>query len=242
MKLSRHWVVMSAIGAVLALAVSTSNSPTAEPVRHTITTGQYLVPADGRGHIWMRIDLTRETWITPRGAGRIHETRGTDGFPTVAEMVEWETAGRPSGPPTIDSEFGAGELVYWRLDGVPKDLAGLEAVLRESGASGREVLRRLSSLLTETVPPPELVDRTVEAISSMNDISVLRSGESVTAKAELDTTGRILIELTFDMRSHRLAGEARLSLDPISYLDLVPPIEMFERSILLSEDLASWPP
>ena len=92
MKLSRHWMVAGAIGAILALAVSTSESPPVEPVRHTITTGRYLVPADGGGHIWMRIDLTRETWITPRGAGRIHETRGAIGFPTAAEMVEWEAA------------------------------------------------------------------------------------------------------------------------------------------------------
>ena len=125
---------------------------------------------------------------------------------------------------------------------VPKDLPTLEAVLRENGASGGEVLKRISSLLTETAPPPEVVDRTVEAISSMGDISVLRSGDSVTATAELDTIGRVLIELDFDMRSHRLVRETRLSLDPIFYLDLVPPIELFERSILRSEDLTSWSP
>lgn len=245
---NRRTAVMLATIAGLALIVGAAlwragiRSPAPDgPTRHTLSRGEILVPLGEFGETWLRVAFERETWISPDGSGRIQERYLGEEPANEIERSEWVASGRPTLAPII-GDFPAGGLVYWILDNVPRDPALLSARLKEGDPAPGEMLRRVSSLLTETDPPAEVVEAVVQAVQLIPDISMSTRAGVVTMTGALADERNTLITLEIDGASGRFLGEQHTAMGPVEFLSESPPVPMLRREVFLSESLEEWAP
>lgn len=236
------------LAALTVVAGCTSASPTANPVdraiRHTVSESTQLLPADGPDGTWLLVRLGREIWIAPDGSGRLAEAYSGAAGADAEENAQWVAQGKPKpAGPEINERFGPGGLSYLSLAHFPSDADALVQRLTNPPASAGEVLHRVSSLLSETVPRPAVVDEVILALRKVEGVSFAETADrvAVTAADTGDPRGTI-VTLVFDKALHRLVAERRVATQPIDGLSRAAlPIALLDQQTTVSEVVSQIP-
>jgi hypothetical protein len=92
------------------------------------------------------------------------------------------------------------------------------------------------------VPSASDLQAVLDAANSVEGIEVESTDGATVISAVASDPSRIEIRLTFDTSEGRLLRERRVAHGPVAGLALDPPIVMFDREIVVSEDLQGWEP
>jgi hypothetical protein len=219
-------------------------TPDAGGIRHTVSESTQLVPAAGPGNTWLLAGVRREIWIARDGSGRLAQSYSGAAGADAAENAEWIAQGRPKpAGPALDERFGPGGLLYVSLDDFPADADTVAKRLTNPAASAGEVLRRASSLLSETMPAPAVVDGVILALRKVEGVLFEETADRLTVSAADtgDPRGTV-VTLVFDKATHRLVAERRVATRPIDGLSPASlPIALLDQRITLSEVVGAVP-
>jgi len=189
---------------------------------------------------WVRVPFHREIWISPDGSGRIAERNEPLAFPSEHERADWIRVGQPQ-VPAVNQTFPAGGLAYVRLDSVPFEPEILASQLADGGATPAEVVRRIGTLITETVPPRELLVALTGAARRVSGVHVDQTEEVVTISGSANDAEGSVDTLTLSLAPPAMVSEQRVAQGPIASLDAPGPIVVLDRRITLSELVLTFP-
>lgn len=203
--------------------------PSQGPTRHTISHGSSLTSLNPERSLWARVTFVREIWVAPDGSGRIAEHDDAPSFQTDADQARWVALGRPA-PPSISGSFAPGKLAYVDLSGITRVPQSLFEKLGGKAAYPPEILRNVTLLMYETVPPRDLVDAIVAALRSDPRISVRDNGQLITFEGSDNSTGSATRStIVINLLTGQLVSETRIALTPLPGLSANPPVLLVER-------------
>jgi hypothetical protein len=224
--------VLATLGG-LAIAVAAYQPSLPDTARHVQSriTSMARFGADD-DPTWVYITSNRDIWILPDGSGRIAEQPIKFSFPTPAEEAEW--LADPGGYDGVNETFPPGELYYVRAVDVRSGVTDFGMRF----APGGDALRRLASLLAETVPSREVAEAALATAVGLNGVRVERLDGRVTVSS-LTGTGELEVTLIFGTSPTHLVRESWHAQQSRPGLDVRPPYLIFDREVLLSETLTA---
>lgn len=201
-------------------------------VQSTITSlARYGADADPT---WVYITSERDIWIRPDGSGEIQEQFIHRSFPTPAEEQQWLASDQPPYG-GVNETFGPGDLFYYRNEQVRDGVADLGVRFAPAG----DALRRIASLLSETVPTQQVADAALSTARSLNGATIEVEGATITISG-LTGDGSMRVTLTFDTTPTRMIREVWHAEARSIGLDLSPPYLTFDRAVGLSEAIPGY--
>lgn len=231
--MKRALVAIGVVVAVLAgLGVAGGLVPRTLAYRYTASDVAWLF--DGDHDYQVMSPRHREIWIAPDGSGRLREEWQAPVFFGERDRAAW--AGDRSLPRVLDETAHAGDLIFVRLESVPRDPRTLRSYLwtraREHlgpDASAVDMLREARSLLWETVPPRDLSGAVLVALSGEPQLESKPGSDrlgrhGLIISASSSGNHRRTYAITLDAGTGALLYEEEVLLDPDPAIDAAPPV------------------
>ena len=184
--------------------------------------------------IWVVVSSERDFTIRPDGSGEISTHFTGREFPTPAEEAQWMASGQDVGGDTSET-FAPGGLFYEPADDVRSGIN--DPALRTAPAG--DALRRIATLLTETVPSVAIQDAALGIARDLADVEIVEQDDSVSITG-LSGKGNLRITLVFQTKPTRFVEEIWTAQVRVTGLDLEPPFVSYDLTTLLSEPLPTY--
>jgi hypothetical protein len=180
------------------------------------------------------VSSERDFKIRPDGSGEINTHFASWTFPTPAEEAQWLASQQDDFVDTQQT-FAPGGLFYQLSDSVSNGVRDPALRLAPPG----DALRRIATLLTETVPSPDVQEAALGLARSLTDAEVVDAGAKVSISG-ISGKGNLRITLVFETAPVRFVEEIWTAQVPVKGLDLAPPFVSYDMTTTLSESLANY--